>query len=90
MNKSEFIKSISEKAGLSQKDTVAVYDALVATVTETLKAGDKIQLVGFGTFELKDVPAKEGVNPQTGAKVAIPASKKPVLKFGKAYKDLFN
>ena len=90
MNKSEFIKAISEKSGVTQKDTVAVYEALVETVTETLKKGEKIQLVGFGTFEVKDVPAKIGVNPATGAKISIPESKKPALKFGKAYKDLFN
>lgn len=89
MNKSELIKAMAEKAGLSQKDAGAAYEAFVEAVTEALKAGDKVQLIGFGTFEVKDVPAKMGVNPQTGAKVAIPASKKPTLKFGKAYKELF-
>jgi DNA-binding protein HU-beta len=90
MNKSELIKAIAEKAGLSQKDAGAAYDAYVEAITEALKAGDKVQLIGFGTYEVKDVPAKMGVNPSTGEKVAIPESKKPVLKFGKAYKDLFN
>ena len=89
MNKSELIKAMAEKAGLSQKDAGAAYEAFVESITEALKAGDKVQLIGFGTFEVKDVPAKMGVNPQTGAKVAIPASKKPSLKFGKAYKELF-
>ena len=90
MNKGELIKAIANKAGFSQKDAAAAYDAFIASVTEALKAGDKVQLVGFGTIEVKDVPAKTGINPQTGAAVAIPACKKPVMKFGKAYKDLFN
>lgn len=90
MNKGEFVKAVAERAGFTAKDTGAFFEAFVATVTETLKKGDKIQLVGFGNFELKEVPAKEGINPQTKAKVKIPASKKPVLKFGKAYKDVFN
>ena len=90
MNKGELIKAIAEKAGFTQKDATAAYDAFIASVTEALKAGDKVQLVGFGTFEVKDVPAKEGINPQTKEKVAIPACKKPVMKFGKAYKDLIN
>ena len=90
MNKSELIKAMAEKAGLSQKDAGAAYDAFVEAVTEALKAGDKVQLIGFGSFEVKDVPAKEGINPQTKEKVDIPASKKPVMKFGKAYKALFN
>ena len=90
MNKGELIKAIANKAGFSQKDAAAAYDAFIASVTEALKAGEKVQLVGFGTFEVKDVPAKTGINPQTKAAVAIPACKKPVMKFGKAYKDIFN
>ena len=90
MNKGELIKAIANKAGFSQKDAAAAYDAFIASVTEALKAGDKVQLVGFGTFEVKDVPAKTGINPQTKEAVAIPACKKPVMKFGKAYKELFN
>lgn len=90
MNKGELIKAMAEKAGLSQKDAAAAYEAFVASVTDALKAGEKVQLVGFGTVEVKDVAAKTGINPQTKAPVAIPASKKPVMKFGKAYKDLFN
>ena len=90
MNKSELIKAMAEKSGLSQKDAGLAYEAFVEAVTDALKAGDKVQLIGFGSFEVKDIPAKMGVNPQTGEKVAIPESKKPVLKFGKAYKDLFN
>lgn len=90
MNKGEFIKAMAEKAGFTNKDAAIAYDAFVETVTEALKAGDKIQLVGFGSFEIKDVPAKTGINPQTKEKVEIAASKKPVLKFGKAFKDIFN
>jgi len=90
MNKGELIKAIAEKAGFTNKDAAVAYDAFVATVTEALKAGEKVQLVGFGTFEVRDVPAKTGINPQTKAPVEIPACKKPVMKFGKAYKDMIN
>ena len=90
MNKGELIKAMAEKAGFTNKDAAIAYDAFVASVTEALKAGEKVQLVGFGTFEVKNVAAKTGINPQTGAKVAIAACKKPVMKFGKAYKDEFN
>ena len=90
MNKGELIKAIADKAGFTQKDAATAYEAFIATVTEALKAGDKVQLVGFGTFEVKDVPAKTGINPQTKDPVEIAACKKPVMKFGKAYKELIN
>lgn len=90
MNKGELIKAIATKAGFSQKDATAAYDAFIASVTEALQAGDKVQLVGFGTFEVKDVPAKTARNPKTKETVEIAACKKPVMKFGKAYKDEFN
>ena len=90
MNKGELIKAMAEKAGFTNKDAAVAYEAFVASVTEALKAGEKVQLVGFGTFEVKDVPAKTGINPQTKAPVEIPACKKPVMKFGKAYKDMIN
>ena len=90
MNNGELIKAIADKAGFTNKDAALAYDALVETITEALKNGEKIQLVGLGTIEVKEVAAKTGVNPKTGEKVEIPASKKPVMKFGKAYKDLFN
>jgi DNA-binding protein HU-beta len=90
MNKGELIKVMAEKAGFTNKDASIAYEAFVETVTEALKAGDKVQLAGFGSFEVKDVPAKEGINPKTKEKVAIAACKKPVMKFGKAYKELFN
>ena len=90
MNKGELIKAIAEKAGFTQKDAAVAYDAFIASITEALKAGEKVQLVGFGTFEIKEVPAKTGINPQTKESVEIPACKKPVMKFGKAYKENFN
>lgn len=90
MNKGELIKAIAEKAGFTQKDAAIAYDAFIASVTDALKAGEKVQLVGFGTFEVKNVPAKTGINPQTKEAVEIAACKKPVMKFGKAYKELIN
>ncbi len=90
MNKGELIKAMAEKAGFTNKDAAAAYEAFVASVTDALKAGEKVQLVGFGTFEVKDIPAKTGINPQTKAPVEIAACKKPVMKFGKAYKDIIN
>ena len=90
MNKGELIKVMAEKAGFTNKDAATAYEAFVEAVTEALKAGEKVQLVGFGTFEVKNVEAKTGINPQTKEKVEIAACKKPVMKFGKAYKDLFN
>ena len=90
MNKSELIKAVAAKAGFTNKDVTEVYEALIETITETLKAGEKIQLVGFGTIEVKDVPAKTGINPKTKEAVEIAACKKPAMKFGKAYKELFN
>ena len=90
MNKGELIKAMAEKADFTNKDAAAAYEAFVDVVTEALKKGEKVQLVGFGTFEVKAVPAKTGINPKTGEKVSIPACKKPVMKFGKAYKDALN
>ncbi len=90
MNKTEFIRAISDKAGITMKDIDLVYDATLEVVTEALLAGEKIQLVGVGAFELKKVDAKTGINPRTGATVKIPACKKPVFKFGDAYKAKFN
>ena len=90
MNKGELIKAMAAKAGFTVKDATIAYDAMIETMTEALKAGEKIQLVGFGTMEVKEVPAKTGINPQTKEKVAIAACKKPVMKFGKAYKDIIN
>ncbi len=90
MNKGQFIKSIAEKANLTNKEATAAYDAFVATVVEALKKGEKVQLIGFGSFELKKKAARVGINPQTKAQVKIPASVCPAFKVGKAFKDLFN
>lgn len=90
MNKGELIKAVAAKAGFTNKDAALAYEALVEVITETLQKGEKVQLVGLGTIEVKEVPAKTGINPQTKEKVEIAACKKPVMKFGKAYKDLFN
>ena len=90
MNKGEFIKAIAAKAEITDKDAAKAFEAVTAVITETLKSGDKIQLAGFGTFEIKEKPEREGINPPTNEKIPIKASKAPSLKFGKAYKDLFN
>ena len=90
MNKGELIKAMADKAGFTNKDAAIAYDAFIATITEALKVGEKVNLVGFGSFEVKEVAAKTGLNPQTKAPVEIPACKKPVMKFGKAYKDMIN
>lgn len=90
MNKGEFIKAIAAKAEITDKDAAKAFEAVTAVITETLKSGDKIQLAGFGTFEIKEKPEREGINPATNEKITIKASKAPSLKFGKAYKDLFN
>ena len=90
MNKGEFVKAMAEKGSLTVKEATVAYDAFVDAVTEALKNGEKVQLVGFGTFEVREKPAREGINPQTKQKVQIPAQKAPALKFGKAYKELFN
>ena len=88
MNKGEFIKAMAEKAGFTNKDAATAYDAFVATITETLKAGDKVQLVGFGTFEVRERGERTGRNPRTKEAIVIPASKQPVFKAGKSFKDV--
>ena len=90
MNKTEFIKAIADKAGLNQKDAGAAVDAFIDVVAEALKAGDKIAIAKFGTFELKEKAARQGFNPLTKQSIEIAASKSPALKFGKGFKDLFN
>ena len=90
MNKSDLIAAIAAKTGDTKKNAEASLNAFVDVVTESLVKGDKVQLVGFGSFELKTKAARTGINPQTKAKVKIPASKAPVMKFGKSFKDLFN
>ena len=90
MNKTEFIAAVAEKAEISKKDSEKALKAFVDVVTEQLKAGDKVQLVGFGTFEVSERAAREGRNPQTGETMKIEASKSPKFKAGKALKDLVN
>ena len=87
MNKETLVKEIAEKAGQSQKDAKAFLDATIEVVTETLKSGDKVTLVGFGTFQVKERAAREGRNPRTGKPLKIPAKKAPVFTAGKGLKD---
>ena len=90
MNKTELVSAMAEKTGLSKKDAEAALMAFTDVVAEELKKGEKIQLVGFGTFEVSERAARTGRNPQTGAEMTIPASKSPKFKAGKALKDLVN
>ena len=87
MNKTELIAAIAEKAELSKKDAEAALNAMVDAVTEALVQGDKIQLIGFGSFEVKERAARVGRNPKTGTEIEIPQTKTPVFKAGKALKD---
>ncbi|MCI2131750.1 MAG: HU family DNA-binding protein [Eubacterium sp.] len=89
MNKTELVAEIAEKAGLSKKDSEAAVRAFIDAVSESLKKGDKVQLVGFGTFEVSERPARTGRNPQTGETIEIAASRTPKFKAGKALKDMF-
>ena len=90
MNKQELVAAIADQAGLTKKDAGAAVDAFTAVVAEQLKKGDKIQMVGFGTFEVATRAAREGRNPQTGKSMKIAASKAPKFKAGKALKDIVN
>ena len=87
MNKTELIAAVAEKTGMSKKDTEAAVNATLLTITETLKAEEKVQLVGFGSFEVKKKAAHMGRNPRTGETMEIAASKNPTFKAGKALKD---
>ena len=90
MNKADLIAAIAAKTGDPKKVAEASVNAFVDVVTETLKKGDKVQLVGFGSFEVRKRAARKGRNPQTKEEIKIPASKAPVFKAGKALKDLVN
>ncbi|MGI6118531.1 MAG: HU family DNA-binding protein [Bilifractor sp.] len=90
MNKTELVAAVAEKAGLSKKDAEAAVKAFIDSVSEELKKGGKVQLVGFGTFEVSERAARQGRNPQTGETIEISASKTPRFKAGKALKDLVN
>lgn len=90
MNKTELIAAVAEAAEVSKKDSEKVLKAFVDVVTEELKKGEKVQLVGFGTFEVTERAAREGRNPQTGKTMKIAACKAPKFKAGKALKDAVN
>ena len=87
MNKTELVVAVAEKAGLSKKDAEKAVSAVIDSIVDTLKAGDKIQLVGFGTFEVRERAEKQARNPRTGETMTVPASKVPAFKAGKALKD---
>ena len=87
MNKAELIAAVAEKAGLSKKDSEKALNATFDTITASLEAGEKVQLVGFGVFEVKERGARVGRNPKTKAEIEIPASRVPGFKAGKALKD---
>ncbi|MGN0363116.1 MAG: HU family DNA-binding protein [Bilifractor sp.] len=88
MNKTELVAEIAKKTELSKKDSEKALGAFIDTVAEALKNGDKVQLVGFGTFEVSERAARSGRNPQTGETIEISASRSPKFKAGKALKDL--
>jgi DNA-binding protein HU-beta len=87
MNKTELIAKISETAELTKKDATKAVDAVFEAIAEALKAGDKVQLIGFGNFEVRERAARKGRNPQTGEEIEISASKVPAFKPGKALKE---
>ena len=87
MNKTDLVAAVAAKAEISKKDAEAAVSAVIASITDALADGDKVSLVGFGTFEVKARAARTGLNPRTGEKLSIPASKAPAFKAGKALKD---
>ena len=87
MNKTELIAAVAEKAGMSKKDSEKAVNAVFESITTALTEGDKVQLVGFGTFEVKERGARVGRNPRTKEEIEIPASRVPAFKVGKALKD---
>ena len=90
MNKAELVAKIAEESKLTKKAAETALEAFVTSVEDALKKGEKVQLVGFGTFEVRQRAARKGRNPQTKAEIKIPASKAPVFKAGKALKELVN
>ncbi|NMA34743.1 MAG: HU family DNA-binding protein [Clostridiaceae bacterium] len=90
MNKTDLINSIASKSGLNKKNSEAALNAFIGSVEEALVKGDKVVLVGFGTFEVRKRAARKGRNPQTKKEIQIPASKAPVFKAGKVLKDKVN
>jgi len=90
MNKTELVAAMAEQAGISKKDAESALKAFVDVVIDELKNGGKVQLVGFGTFEVSERAAREGINPLTKQPIKIAASKAPKFKAGKALKDMLN
>ena len=90
MNKSELISAMSDKSGLSKKDSEKALAAFMDSVMEALQKGDKVALVGFGTFDVRERAARTGLNPRTKEPIQIKASKSPAFKAGKAFKDSLN
>ncbi|EJR53299.1 DNA-binding protein HU [Bacillus cereus VD107] len=87
MNKTELIKNVAQSAEISQKEATVVLQTVVESITNTLAAGEKVQLIGFGTFEVRERAARTGRNPQTGEEMQIAASKVPAFKAGKELKE---
>ena len=87
MNKAELISAVAEKSELTKKDAEKAVNSVISVITDALANGERVQLVGFGTFEVRDRAERKGRNPQTREEIVIPASKAPVFKAGKALKD---
>jgi len=90
MNKTELVASVAEKAGLTKKDAEKAVNALFDSIEASLATNNPVQIIGFGTFEVKQREARKGRNPQTGAEIDIPASKNPTFKAGKGLKEAVN
>ncbi|MBQ2021386.1 MAG: HU family DNA-binding protein [Peptococcaceae bacterium] len=88
MNKTELVASVAEKSGLTKKDSEKAVNAVLAAITESMENGEKVQLVGFGTFEVRERKARKAQNPQTKEEITIPATKFPAFKAGKGLKDV--
>ena len=87
MNKTELITELAQKVNMTKKDAEKFLNAFFSTIEDALKSGDKVQLIGFGTFEVRERQARKGRNPQTGEEISIPAARVPAFKAGKALKD---
>mgnify|MGYP000447867384 CR=1 FL=1 len=87
MNKSELIKSLADKAQVTQKDAAKALDALVETIQQALASGDKVQIIGFGSFEVRDRKERKVISPATGEEIIVPATKVPAFKPGKSLKE---
>lgn len=90
MNKTDLVKAVAQKADMTQKDAEKAINSVFAAIEEALANDDKVQIIGFGTFEVKTREERKGRNPQTGNEIIIPASKNPVFKAGKGLKDIVN